>query len=167
MNKIGGPLETDCLSLGQAQGGEGAQGDVRGVGEDEDAIVGVDAAEGAGVAAIAAAGLLRVGEEVGYFHGNSAVCEARGEHLQLAVELVQLAVAQRELGIGQAGGFRDGGIVARKRREGGELRRARGHGHARMVLRLVVRQADYVVVARHALCPPIWRLRSRCVAPSP
>ena len=73
--------------------------------------------------------------------------------------------------VGSAGALRAdlelGSVVAGQGCKGGKLRRAVVQRHARMVLRGRMREVnDIVVFAAHALCPPIWPLRSRAVAPS-
>ena len=80
--------------------------------------------------------------------------------------LARVDALYRRIG-GAALRFRKGGAMTGERRKGRELRRAVAHGHPRMRLRLRVRQVDNIVVfSAHALCPPIWRFRSRAVAPS-
>ncbi len=67
----------------------------------------------------------------------------------------------------QPRGFADGVAIAGQRGERRKLRRAIRNRHVRARRGDMVRQIyDVVIRLRHALCPPIWRLRSIAVAPS-
>lgn len=67
----------------------------------------------------------------------------------------------------QARCFQNGGIIAGESGKRRKLGRAVMHGHLRMCFGNVVRKMDDIaVVWFHALCPPIWLLRSLAVAPS-
>ena len=85
---------------------------------------------------------------------------------QLLADLCFFIFAQGNPPIGLARSFPYGGVIARQRREGGKLRRAIEHGHWRMLPGDVMRKVQDVLVASHALCPPICRFRSFAVAPS-
>ena len=87
--------------------------------------------------------------------------------LQLRVDARDLALIKLDAPIRQPSHFRDGGVVAGEGGERRKLRRAVMQRHAWVVLRGRMRELnDIVVFAAHALCPPIWPLRSRAVAPS-
>ena len=87
--------------------------------------------------------------------------------LQLRVDARDLALVELDAPVRQPTCFRDGGVVAGQGCKGGKLRRTVLERHPRMVLRGRMREVnDIVVFAAHALCPPIWPLRSRAVAPS-
>ena len=87
--------------------------------------------------------------------------------LQFCIDARDLALVELDAPVRQPTCFRDGGVVAGEGGKRRKLRRAVMQRHARMVLRGRMREVnDIVVFAAHALCPPIWPLRSRAVAPS-
>lgn len=115
--------------------------------------------------AVLAAALSFVGQEIGDPDLRALLALEQPAHF--VVQPVALALRQVVLLVGLTGGLPDGGIVARQRGKGSELRRTVVERHLRVPLRHMVRQVDDIVVGRfHALCPPICSLRSLPVAPS-
>ena len=140
-------------------------GDSLTVNEDERVVVFVDDTEYAFVMLVAASALLLVRNEVGDFYVYF-FSKMHSEHLHLAIEVINLAVAKRHLFIGKPCSLLYCCIMTCQGCEWSELGGSRFHRHPRMMLWFVMRQIDYVFVSAHALCPPICWLRSRWVAPS-
>ena len=130
------------------------------------AVDSVDPLDRSGDSLVAASVLSLIRHKVGDGHRWSAGKQFL-KVLQFCVDARDLALIKLDAPVRQPTCFRDGSVVAGQGCKGGKLRRAVVQRHARMVLRGRMREVnDIVVFAAHALCPPIWPLRSRAVAPS-
>ena len=90
---------------------------------------------------------------------------------QFLVQLFSGVLIQLNLLLRQPGALIDRVLIPRQRSKRGKLCRTVCQRHLRMTAGDMVRQRNNVLIFRysgflHALCPPIWLLRSTVVAPS-